>query len=320
MKVFDIMGKRKYFFALSIIVILAGFVGYLINGLQLDIQFQGGTIIQVQVNDNSFDTATVESVVGGAINKTVTAQKMQAYNPEDPNAGINLLQLKVSSEDTLTDTEFNKVVEVLRSEFGVKPDAEMDVKSVQPFIGKEMMQKGVNAIVISSILIILYVWWRYSVMSGLAAAVFAVLALFHDAAVMLAVYTIFKVPVNELFVAAILTILGYSMNDTIIVYDRVRENSRLMKKADLFELVNISTIQTLSRSINTLVTTVINVLTVYIFASASNIQSLKDFTLPLLVGLISGAYSSIFIAGPLWAIWKKSTLQKKVKARTAKAR
>lgn len=318
MKTFDIMSKRKYFFSLSIILLMAGLIGYLVNGLQLDIQFQGGTIVQIEMNDDSFVTSEVESVIGEAINKKVTVQKMQTYNPKDPNDVIDFLQLRVSKENTLTDTEFNTVVENLRSKFGVKPDAEMDVKSVQPFIGQEMMQKGLKAAFVASALIVIYVWWRFSVMSGLAAAFIAVLALLHDAAMMFSVYAIFKIPVNESFVAAILTILGYSLNNTIIVYDRVRENSNLLRKSDVFDLVNKSITQTMSRSINTSVTTLLSVIAVYMFAVVNNVQSLREFTLPLLVGLIAGTYSSMFIAGPLWAVWKKSNTVKRVSSKSSK--
>lgn len=291
----DIMNKRYYFFAVSIIVILAGFIGFLVNGLQLDIQFQGGTIVKVQMSDDSFDTALIENTVENAINKKVTAQKLQTYSARDENGKIDLLELKVSSEDTLSDTELNKVFDVLSSDFNVAKDAEKDVQSVQPFIGREMMRNALLAALIAAVLIILYVWRRFSVISGLSAAIMAVVALIHDVAVMFSLYTIFKIPVNESFVAAVLTILGYSINDTIIIYDRIRENSRFTRKADVFELVNKSVNETLSRSINTLLTTLICVVSVYIFASANNIQSLKNFTLPLMVGLISGGYSSIFI-------------------------
>lgn len=314
----DIMNKRYYFFALSIIVILAGFIGFLVNGLQLDIQFQGGTIVKVQMPDDSFDTALIENTVGNAINKKVTAQKLQTYSAKNEDGKIDLLELKVSSEDTLSDTELNKVFDVLSSDFNVAEDAEKDVQSVQPFIGREMMKNALLAALIAFVLIILYVWRRFSVISGLSAAIMAVVALIHDVAVMFSLYAIFKIPVNESFVAAVLTILGYSINDTIIIYDRIRENSRFTRKADVFELVNKSVNETLGRSINTLLSTLISVVVVYIFASANNIQSLKNFALPLMVGLISGGYSSIFIAGPLWAMWKNRQMVRKIPAKSAK--
>lgn len=315
----DIIGKRNYFFALSIILTLAGIIGYFVNGLQLDIQFQGGTIIQLQMNDDKFDTAKAEAVAASAINKKATAQKLQTYNAKDANKKIDLLMLKIGSENTLTNEELNKLVAALRSEFNVSSDAQMQVQNVQPFIGKELLAKGIKSVIISSILIILYVWWRFHVMSGLSAAVMAVVALLHDALIMFAVYTLFRIPVNDSFIAAVLTILGYSLNDTIVIYDRIRENSRYLRKTSLPELVNTSLVQTMTRSINTVLTTLICVVTVYVFAAMNNIASLKEFTFPLIVGLTSGAYSSIFIASPLWMIWKEHKAKKKVAAKPAKA-
>lgn len=313
----DLFSKRFYFFALSIVIILAGLIGLLVNGLQLDIQFQGGTVVQIEMNDDKFDTNKVESVISSAINKKVSVQKLQTYNAKDTSSRINLLMLKVAKEDTLTGEQLNKVVEVLKNEFNVKPDAQIQVQNVAPFIGKEMMQKGLLAAVIASALIVIYVWWRFSVMSGLSAAIFANLALLHDAMVMFAVYTIFKVPFNESFVAAVLTILGYSINDTIVIYDRIRENTRMMKKMPFAQLVNTSVVQTMSRTINTTITVMICVITVLVFASVNNIQSIKEFSFPLLVGLVSGTYSTVFIASPLWAMWQEAKVKRKLASKLA---
>ena len=307
----DLYSKRHYFFALSIVIVLAGFIGYLFNGFQLDIQFQGGTIMRIEMNDDKFDTSEVESVISSTIGKKVSAQKLQTYNAKDSSDKIDLLMLKVSKEDTLTGEQINQVVETLKAKYNVKPDAQMQVQSVAPFIGKEMLQKGLLAAVLASVLIVIYVWWRFSVMSGLSAAIFANLALLHDAMVMLAVYVIFRIPLNESFVAAVLTILGYSINDTIVIYDRIRENTRLMKKVPVSQLVNTSVVQTMARSINTTVTVVLCVTTVLIFSSVNNITSIKEFSMPLLVGLVSGTYSTIFIASPLWAMWQQHKLKRK---------
>lgn len=307
----DIMGKRKYFFILSIVLILAGFIGLMVNGLNLDIQFQGGTLIQIQMNDENFEVSKAEAVASEVINKKITGQKLKTFNAEDKDKMIDILMLKVASQDALTGDELDKVIGAIRTEFNVE-SGEIQVQSVQPSIGKEMLGNGLKAAALATLLIVLYVWWRFSVMSGLSAAMMAILALLHDAAIMFAVYTVFNIPLNESFIAAVLTILGYSMNDTIIIYDRIRENSKLMRKATTQELVNTSVIQTLSRSINTTLSTLICIVTVYVFASMNNIQSLREFTLPLIVGLTSGAYSSIFIASPLWMMWKQHKAKKRV--------
>lgn len=313
---FDIVGKRKYYFAVSIIILLIGFISFIVNGFELDIQFQGGTLIQVEMNDDKFDAEAIGQSVSNTIGKSVSAQKMQPYNVGEENKVVNMLMLKVSSSETLTDAEIDKVFAVLRSDFGVKPDAESQIQSVQPFIGKEMLSNAILAAVIASILIMIYVWWRFRVMS-LSAAVVALITLAHDCLVMFAVYSIFRLPLNESFVAAILTILGYSINDTIVLYDRIRENTRLMRKTPFPELVNKSILQTLTRSINTMLTTLISILVVFIFASIYNIDSLKEFSFPLIIGMIAGAYSTIFIACPLWLTWKTSREKKVIAPKRA---
>lgn len=311
----DLIGKKYYFFGISILLILGGIVGYIVNGgFKLDIQFEGGTILEMYMPNADFDSKKAEEIVKKEINKEVTAQKSK-----DTARNVDLLTINVSKDNTLTGEEQNKVVDALRKEFKVQENSEMYVQKVEPFIGKEIMQNGLKAVLWASILIILYIWWRFKVMSGLSAGVMAVLALLHDVFIMLAVYAVFRIPLNESFIAAVLTILGYSMNDTIIIYDRIRENSGLLRKTPIGELVNKSIIQTLSRSINTVLTVLICLITVYVFAGYYNIQTIKEFSFPLIIGVASGCYSSIFIASPLWVMWKEYQEKKKVRARTAKA-
>ncbi len=316
----DLMGKRNYFFGLSILIILAGIVGYIVhNGFNLDIEFEGGTVIEMQMNDDRFDTTKVEQIASLAINKKVTAQKSETLNTKDNNSKINMLIMNIASKDTLTGSEQTKLVDAIKKEFGLKNNVQMTVTNINPSIGQELLGKGLNAIIMASLLIIIYIWIRFRVMSGLSAGITAVIALLHDAFLMLSVYTIFNIPLNESFIAAVLTVLGYSMNDTIIIYDRIRENSGLLRKTPIAELVNKSIIQTLSRSINTVVTVLICLITVYVYASYYNIGSIKEFSFPLIIGVSSGCYSSIFIASPLWIIWKQAQVKKKIStAKTAK--
>lgn len=315
----DFVGKRNYFFAISIVLLLAGLIGYIVNGLQLDIQFQGGTIIEMQMNDSNFSTEKAEEIVKNEIGKKAIAQRSQTINAKESGKKIDILSLSVGSAEALSGDEINKAVAAIRKEFNVS-SAQMNVQNVQPLIGRELRDNAIKAIVVSSVLIILYIWMRFKVMSGLAAGVMAVLALLHDAAIMFAVYTVFKIPINESFIAAVLTILGYSMNDTIIIYDRIRENSRLLSKTQIPELVNKSIMQTLARSINTIVTVLICIVTVYAFSVYHNIRSMEEFSFPLIVGIASGCYSSIFIASPLWAIWKQSQTKKKVSSKIKPAK
>lgn len=310
----NIVGKSKYFFMLSALVILAGVIGFIIHGgFNLDIQFQGGTVIEVQMNDSNYNTETIESTIQKAIGKKVLAQKsITNVTSKGKNQKLNMLILSVASKNTLTNAEQKKVIDILKNDFKVKPNAQITVRNIQPSIGKQLLIRGLEAVAVASILIILYIWIRFKVMSGLSAGVTAVIGLLHDALIMLSIYTIFNIPLNESFIAAVLTILGYSMNDTIIIYDRIRENNSIFRKTPIEEMVNTSIYQTLSRSINTVVTVLISLITVYLFAYYNDISSLKEFTFPLIIGTASGAYSSIFIASPLWAIWRKYKLKKKV--------
>ncbi len=310
---FDLYGKRFWFFGLSLLVILAGVVGYFVNGgFNLDIQFEGGSIVSLQMEDGNFDTAKAEEEVSKAINKKVTAQKSETAASEGKEK-IYMLVLNVAEKkQSLSTEELTKVVDTVSKSFKVKKDAQPEIRNVSPFIGEELLRSAIWSIIIVSILIILYIWFRFRTMSsgGPSAGVFGVVGLIHDALVMVSVYAIFNIPVNESFIAAILTILGYSMNDTIVIYDRIRENSRLSRKTPLPELANASIIQTLRRTVNTTVTVLISVITVYAFAVYYNIDSVRIFTFPLIVGMISGCYSSICIATPLWVMWKQHQSKK----------
>ncbi|NSW89993.1 MAG: protein translocase subunit SecF [Firmicutes bacterium] len=314
----DLMSKRKWFFVLPIIIILAGIIGLIINGLNYDIQFQGGTIIQIEMNDSNFDVNKIGVILTEMLNKKVSSQKIQAYNPQNEDEKINILMLKVPGSDTLSDAEVNSIIDMLSKDYNAKRIYQM--QNVQPFIADEIKQKGIKAILVASVLIILYIWWRFSTISGLPAALTALIALIHDAFIMLSAYTIFQIPLNESFIAAVLTILGYSLNNTIIIYDRIRENSNKMRKVPVDELVNKSIIQTLRRTINTSVTTIIAIFIVYIFAALNNIQSVKEFAFPLIIGLIAGTYSSLFIAPTLWMMWKQKESKERIVAKQVKAK
>lgn len=315
----DLIGKKYYFFALSGLILIAGIIAYFVNGLQLDIQFQGGTIMQIEMPDDKFSAAKAEEIVKNSINKKAIVQKSSTINAEKAGEKLNLMVLNIASDSTLNETERTEVLDALKKEFNIKENAQVTVNSIEPFIGDEIKTKALYAVFWASLIIIIYVWWRFKIMSGLPAGVMAVIALLHDVFIMFTVYIIFKIPLNDSFVAAVLTVIGYSMNDTIIIYDRIRENSNLLRKVPISELVNKSVVQTLNRSINTVVTVLISIVTLYVFASINNIQSVKEFTLPLIVGISSGMYSSIFIASSLYVIWKERGTKKKISNKPAKA-
>ncbi len=312
--------KRNYFFILSAVIILAGIVSYFAMGFKLDIQFEGGTVIELRANKGMFTDANTQQLqtqiaefVTKTIDKPSSVQKSAAFDVNGSNSSYDVIKINIGSENTLTNAEVTTVEEAVIKEFKLtSDDPVISEESVEPFIGKEIMQNGLKAVAIAFALIIIYVWIRFRVMSGLSAGVFAVVGVLHDVLIMISVYLIFQIPVNESFIAAILTVVGYSMNDTIIIYDRIRENNRLLRKVPLPELVNDSIMQTLNRSINTVVTSLIAITTVYIFAKVNGIVSIEEFSFPLIIGIAAGCYSSIFIASPLYVMWKES--QKKTKA------
>lgn len=319
---FDFYSKRKIFIAIPLVIILIGIVFFFVNGgFVLDIQFQGGTLMQIELNDSDFDTnnpnadlVKAEEIITDIVDKRVTVRHTHSMaGSAEGGKRMDYLVVGVATGDEmLSDAEQGQIVSALREEFNIKEDAQIDAEGVNASISKDLRSKGLLAVIIASILMLVFIWIRFNIMSGLLAGLTAVLALIHDITIMLSVYVIFGIPLNETFIAAVLTILGYSINDTIVLYDRIRENSRLSRKDTIDELVNKSINQSLSRIISTSITTLMSVITVYIFASISGITSLKEFSFPIVVGVIAGTYSSIFIASPLWAGWKSSQQKKHI--------
>lgn len=326
---FDFYGKRKIFIAISILIILTGVIFFFINdGFVLDIQFQGGTQMQIELNDSDFDINNpnadlirAEEVIKGVVDKRVTVRHTHSITgAAEGSKRMDFLVVGVATGDEmLSDTEQGQVVSALREEFKIKENAQIDAEGVNASISKDLRSKGLLAVLLTSIAMLIYIWIRFNIMSGLLAGLTAVLALVHDITIMLSVYVIFGIPLNETFIAALLTILGYSINDTIVIYDRIREISKLSRKDTVEDLVNKSINQSLTRTIYTSITTLISVIVVYIFASINGITSLKEFSLPIMVGLIVGTYSSIFIACPLWAGWKSSQQKKQISQKPSKA-
>lgn len=316
MKRYSFIKNRKYAFAFSIALFIFFGIMLVINGIALDINFKGGTRIMIETIDE-VDPNKAENLVENAIGKDITASVMKTYssNDEAENRTVNMLRIDIAGNEPLTSEEENKVKEIISQNFNVVLNSPHNENvSITPTIGKESLRRGILAVVISSVLILLYVTWRFSTIGGFSAATCGILALLHDVGVMFGVYIALKIPLNDIFVATVLTVIGYSINDTVIIYDRIRENTKLMSKSDLGSIADVSIHQSLSRSINTLVTTLIAVVILLVFSATNNISSLTNFSFSLLIGVIAGAYSSIFIAAPIWVYWnekrQKAALQK----------
>lgn len=190
--------------------------------------------------------------------------------------------------------EVSKIKLALADEYGqIRVISEDRVSAT---VGKELWGNASMALIIAAILMLIYISFRFELLSGLS----AVIALLHDLFVMMAVYAIFQLPVNTSFIAAMLTILGYSINATIVIFDRIRENAKFLRKETFAEITNKSIWQSMGRAINTSVTTLLTIVMVYILG----VTSVREFALPIIIGIVCGTYSSIFIAGPVWALFK----------------
>ncbi len=295
----DFVGKRKLFFSISLALLALALVCSMIFGVNLDIQFRGGSIITYSYT-GEIDTNLFKSTVESMVDSPVSLQTSTDVATGLQSIKVSLAQSKgISSE---------KQVEISDKLHQVFPSSNVKIEasnSVDPTIGKEFLTKSLVAVAFASLLMIVYVGLRFKAISGWSAGVMAVVALLHDVMVIFATFIIFRFPLNDNFIAVVLTILGYSLNDTIVIYDRVRENNRLHQgKLRTGELMNHSINQSLRRSIISSFTTFTAMLVVAIVAYVYNVSSIITFAVPMLVGLISGTYSSICIAGPLWVMWK----------------
>jgi preprotein translocase subunit SecF len=290
--------RRKYFL-LSTVLLLTGLLVAIIFGIRLDITFKGGSILKYSYT-GTVDLTTAQNVIGEAIGSIVSCQETTSLGDKTVNLVVN-----VAGDAALTPDQQTALQNALKTAF---PDTTFKLESailVDPFLGRELLTRGIWAILIASVLIVAYVWYSFRKMSGPSAGVMALVALFHDILIAFFVFVVLRIPLNESLVAVILSILGFSINDTIVIYDRIRENERLTNgKMPLADLVDLSINQSLARSINTSLCTFGAVAVAYIFAAIYNIESIKDFTLPMMIGLISGSYSTICLAGPLWVMWK----------------
>jgi preprotein translocase SecF subunit len=277
--------------------------------LNLGVDFTGGTKIYFPVSRK----VSSDEVV--AVLKTIKLPNFK-YNPPQPNQypdskGIIRHQVLVYTS-FLNNTEQDVVIKALEAKFGkTTANQGLDISRVDPFIGKELVNNAIMAVLIASILMLIYIWWRFELISGIA----AVVALFHDILVVMGLFALFGKEVNATIIAALLTVLGYSINDTIVVFDRIRENAKFHRKDTRFvDVVNDSILQTFRRSLNTSFTTLLAVLLLYIM-----VPNIRELCFALVVGITSGTYSSIFVASPAWAAYKDRQEKKRLTAKLANA-
>lgn len=294
-KPIQFLQKRKVFFLISILLILSAPVAMLVfkgtsgEALKYSLEFKGGTSTNVTFEDD-MSIADIDSKVTPLVEKVTGDKNVQATKV----VGSNQVIIKTVTLDVEKREALNNA---LVDEFGVNAD-EITSESISSTVSSEMRADAVKAVVVATVLMLLYIWFRFK---DIRFASSAVIALLHDVFVVLAFYSVARVSVGNTFIACMLTIVGYSINATIVIFDRIRENmAGSRKKEDLETLVNASITQTLTRSIYTSLTTFIMVFLLFVMG----VSSIREFALPLMVGIVCGGYSSVCITGALWYVMK----------------
>ena len=306
-KVIDFVGKKKIFFGISIGIIVLGIIFNFIFGTRLDIQFSGGATLTFSYTGEVDQNSLYDFIQEKTTDKITTSFSQDLMG----NTGNNV-SVQFSGNDSI-ETEIQKNLESdLQAKYPDNNFVCLEASSVDASMGFMFLLKCLAAVALASILMVIYVTIRFKKIGGLSAGVMALVALFHDVAMIYFMYVIFQMPIDSNFIAVVLMIIGYSLNDTIVIYDRVREQRRLMgRSTDIGTIFNVSCTKTIKRTIMTSVTTFAAILIVYIVATVFNIASVKGFALPMMIGVISGCYSSICIAGPLWVMWQNHKESKK---------
>jgi len=303
---FDIIGKSKIWFILSLLILIPGIFSMVTKGFNFGIDFTGGTIIEMKF-DQDVTLTQVRDVLRDyqLDNSTIQLSGDSSNEVASQNVMIRTVDLEENERKAVMASLRDKIgnYSVLREE------------KVGATIGSELILNALWALFLSWLLIILYVSYRFEFRFGVS----AVLALVHDILIVLSVFSITQRQLDSSFIAAILTIVGYSINDTIVIFDRIRENLKLhfRRGGDINELVNRSIFQTLTRSIYTVCTVLFTTLALYYFGG----DTTKDFSFALLIGFTTGCYSSIFIASPIWVVlrnWAEEKRSNKRKAASVK--
>ena len=296
----NFIGNRKKFYTFSCALLALVLVFCGVFGVKMDVEFKGGSMITLAYEGDA-DLNDLKSTISTELNKSsLTLQTGSDIS------GNQTLTVTLPGSDTLTTEELDSLLATLNEQYPDNAFVQNEVSNVDATIGKEFMLKSIVALVAACVLILLYVAYRFRKIGGLKAGSTAIVALLHDMLVVFGVFVILRIPLNGNFIAALLTILGYSINDTVVIYDRIRENSALYskKQLSLAELVNLSVNQSFARSLMTSITTCLALGVVCIVSVVYRLDSIYSFAFPLLFGMVSGVYSTICIATPLWVDWK----------------
>ena len=279
-KTFKFIKNRKIYYIISTVIIVVGLVFSLVGGLNYGIDFTGGTMIQVDMY-KEIPASQIEKAIGDLMD-----------DPSIIYAGENNEQVVIKTIESLNNKDRAEVIDVLQKEFGIKDKDVLASEQFGPSVGDELKLNAIKAVLIASVGMLIYIIFRFkSWQYGMS----AIIGVIHDVLMVIAFYSIFGFTVNNPFIAAILTLVGYSINDTIVIFDRIRDNRRLYKKESLEDNIDRSINNTLNRTIMTSLTTLVVMIPLCIMVSAS----IREFIIPLMVGVIVGCYSSIFVCSPV---------------------
>lgn len=303
-KTFDFTKNKVKLLLLPVLIIVAGIVMYFVHGgFNFDVEFMGGIRMQVNVGE-SFKNSDVEKIVEKATG-------LDAIVQSGSTSEVAIIKLPASETTEKDEENKNKAFNALKDEYKLKDEALMSAQSADPSFGKEVQGKAVSFTLLAILFILIYIIFRFDLKSG----VMAIFALVINVLVMAAVYTITNIALNTTFIAAMLTVVGYSINNTIVIFDRIRENKRFRKRNEtISEMTNRSIRETMGRTINSTITTLITIVLIYILG----VSTIKQFALPLIIGIIAGAYTSIFVASTFWAAWQEAAAEAKAAAAAEK--
>ncbi len=277
----NFLKSKNVYFIISAVIILAGIVAYIVfGGLHFGLDFMGGTEIRMNIGA-SFENDEIASIVENTVGIRPSIQK----------SGDTEVSIKLSEIDT---EKRDAVVEAVKTKYSLDETALLEATNISASASTKLLTDALKAILIAVICMLVYITIRFDFKSGLA----AIIGLVHNVLVLLAIYAIFQWQINSTFIAAVLTIVGYSINNTIIIFDKIRENRKSSRKEPFEALSNKSLNQVLSRTINATITTLITIVALYVMG----VDSIREFSLPIIIGILIGTYSSMCISTPLWVL------------------
>lgn len=294
----NLMKYKNLFVSIAVVAMILSIVVWAVKGLNFGIEFTGGTSIRYPLAEKVTSTEVLAALNTPEIQALdLELSPPQPYSYFDAESGTQKHGVLIQTR-FITQVEEELILNALSAAFGLlEADSALQINQVEPIIGKEMLLNAMYAVMIAWALMLIYIAIRFEFKSGVTSLV----GLLHDVLIIIGVFALLGKEIDMNFVAAALTIIGYSINNTIVIFDRIRENMRYKKRSETYvEIVNLSLLQSLRRCLNTAVSTVLPVLVLYLIGS----PAINNFMLALLIGLTVGTYSSAFLATPLWAIWK----------------